>query len=408
MGPPVLVEVDLGENAAADPPRRRRAPLAAALALLAMAGVVLLGVGRTQSTPPTPSPAESSDAVSADGSGSGSGTETTASTRLTGTSLAPTLAEPWQVQWRRPGQVLAVSESLLVTTAGGTGAVAIDADGNELWGPRADGSTCSPGGRGAVCGPRSGASQVRAVSAKGETVVLDPGFTIAEWWVQDEDALLVGADGGTLVIERWTPPGSRGVAWTYRSPDLLLGAALDIERSDTSVTVRGTRTVVVDLLTGREIASTADASQGSAVPPDPVLGLYDRSAPGVAVVSDGETVVVASRWRLAAPAQLLVAGVVLAGAYEMAAHRVQDGRLLWEATASGAFSDGTLVGLVEHGTRTDLVARDLEYGDLLWSVPLPECAEYRGTTSAGVVLDACGEVLLVGPADAASDVAAAP
>ncbi|MCV2393834.1 hypothetical protein OEB99_05895 [Actinotalea sp. M2MS4P-6] len=378
-----LVEVELDETLPGRAPRRSRVPLAAAVGILAVVAVVLQGSGHTPAPDP-PAP-----------------TETSAPTRLAGATIAPSLAEPWQVLWEVPGTVLDVGDTVLASTPDGTGVVGLAADGRAAFGPAAVGTLCSPSGRGVVCLPGpDGERVVRAISGTGSEVTFTPDGVPQAWWVQDGDVVTVAKDGETLVVQRWTPPGRRGVSWTYRSSDPVVAPAsypFSVEHSDTWVRVGGTHSVTVDLLTGREIPDASAASPARATLPKALLGLNDRSVPGLAVISDGDTVLVDGRWHYPAPAHLIVGGMILVGSGSLAAYDVASGMLRWETAGSGAFSDGALIGLVESGTRTDLVARDPEYGDILWTVPLPDCAVYRGITSAGAVLDGCGRVLLVGP-----------
>ena len=151
---------------------------------------------------------------------------------------------------------------------------------------------------------------------------------------------------------------------------------------------------VVDLSTGRTIATPADAV---ALPAwRSVLGPNDGSS-AVPVITDGTEVVVAGLRHYPGPAHLLVEGVIVTGTDEVTAHRASDGLELWRSAASAAFSDGVAVGLLEQGAGgARITARDLVSGAELWSVGVGD-ATYAGATTAGVVLQVGDAAVAVGP-----------
>lgn len=361
---PDLVEVHVDDTPQESAPRLGRHLLVAAAAL-ALGAIAV--AGRAVSEPePQPTQVERS-LVGATGS----------------------LAAPWAESWRTAGDVISVGGAVLVSAADGTGVRALTAGGDTLWGPVAGGSHCAASGAGAVCltVPTTGGVATAVAPDGALRARLDAPAGIVDWWVVDGDVVTVAVQGEAVTAQRWAPPGHRGVSWTWQG---TAHVAPEAEHGRTWLRVGD---VVVDLSTGRTIASPADAV---ALPAwRSVLGPNDGSS-AVPIITDGSDVVVAGRY-LPGPAHLLVQGVVVTGTGEVTARRTADGVELWRAAASAAFSDGVAVGLIaEDAGRARVSARDLVSGAELWSVAVGD-ATYAGTTTAGVVLQTRSGVVAWGP-----------
>lgn len=364
---PDLVDVQVDDEPQERPPPHVGRHLAIVAAVLLLAAIVL--AGRAVSAPdpvPTQLP----------------------TTTLRGATAS--LAAPWSERWRTPGDVIAVGDAVLVSTADGTGVRALTPDGTPLWGPEAAGSTCAASGGGAVCLTSPSGGVATAVAASGEvTATLDAPPGTIQWWAVDGDVVAVAVADGMVMAQRWVPPGHRGTSWTWRGP--ASGPTPTVQHDRTWLSVDG---VVVDLTTGRTIARPDDAV---ALPARGALAGPNDGASGVTVIADGTDVVVAGLRRHPGPAHLLVDGVIVTGTGEVTAHRASDGADLWQVAAAAAFSDGIAVGLLEPGPAgAQVVARDLVSGAELWSVDVGNVT-YAGATPDGVVLQAGRDVVAVGP-----------
>lgn len=362
---PDLVEVQVDDGPRDDPPLRVRRYLTVIAATLVVGGIAL--AGRAVDAP-APTPTE------------------VATTSLRGATAS--LAAPWAERWRTAGTVVSVGDLVLVSTPDGTGVRALTPAGGALWGPVATGDTCAPSGAGAVC---LAEDRVATAIAPGGTVsatlAAPPG--LVDRWVVDGDVVTVAVRDGQVTAQRWVPPGHRGVTWMWQGT--ADGTVPAPEHGPTWVRIGG---VVLDLATGRQIATPADAVTLPAW--GAVLGPNDGSG-AVPVIADGTQIVVAGLRHYPGPAHLLVEGVIVTGTDEVTAHRTVDGVALWRAPASAAVSDGVAVGLIEPGDAgARLSARDVVSGAELWSVDLGE-ATYAGATSDGVVLQVGSDVVAVGP-----------
>lgn len=330
-------------------------------------------------------------AVLAQGHGSA-----TRAARLAGVDVTPSLASPWHTVWTDPGPVLAVYPHYVVLSGpGGTGAVARDASGAVVWGPVREGSPCAPASGAILCRTISATGSAGTVTTGGdreEAVALDasgrvtatyrPPGALSSWWFLDGSLIAVAQEQGRLVVDRWAP---EGFLWRYRSSDAVVAPVaypFSIGHGDGWLLVGGTRAVLLDLATGKEITAKPPAG-------DPVdrtataFAFRDRSVPGLRVVPDGQdvegSVAGGRRWRVAGPLSALVDGVVVAGG--VTAVDARTGLELWSATGDGVFSDGDRVGVVGDGALTARHARD---GAVLWRLVVD--GSLAGVTDDGVVL----------------------
>lgn len=330
-------------------------------------------------------------AVLAQGHGSA-----TRAARLAGVDVTPSLASPWHTVWTDPGPVLAVYPHYVVLSGpGGTGAVARDASGAVVWGPVREGSPCAPASGAILCRTISATGSAGTVTTGGdreEAVALDasgrvtatyrPPGALSSWWFLDGSLIAVAQEQGRLVVDRWAP---EGFLWRYRSSDAVVAPVaypFSIGHGDGWLLVGGTRAVLLDLATGKEITAKPPAG-------DPVdrtataFAFRDRSVPGLRVVPDGQdvegSVAGGRRWRVAGPLWALVDGVVVAGG--VTAVDARTGLELWSATGDGVFSDGDRVGVVGDGALTARHARD---GAVLWRLVVD--GSLAGVTDDGVVL----------------------
>jgi len=304
-----------------------------------------------------------------------------------GGAVAPSLDEAWQVRGAAAGRVLLVSDGTALVE-GPDGVVGIAEDGAPRWGPVAAGTACGPAGRVAVCvGDPAGAAAL-VVAADGTTTTVAGLGPAADWWVQDGAVVQLEPDARGVTVRRWSPTGDAGPTWDAR----LEGAsAVVVRRTPTTLVLGGTPDRTLSLVTGRE---------GDGGPPTPRARAWVSDTAGVGLVSDGADVVVAGVGWFAAPAHLLVGGVLLVGSGDVSAVDLEHrGRLLWSRPATAALSDGRRVALVEpSASGRDLVARELRTGSELWRLPLPDaCLDLAAVTGAGALLDGYGTVVAVGP-----------